>query len=68
MIQCASLSLCLCTVSEMLRVVHAGVFAAVFERRVQEVLTGSSGAGGEQGCVEEGCLVVQSHAASVHQV
>lgn len=58
----------LCTVCEELRVVHAGVFASVFEGRVGEVVAGSSGAGGQQGGVEEGRLVVQSHAASVHKV
>lgn len=58
----------LCTIGEMFRVVHAGVFAAVFEGRVGEVLAGTPGAGGEQGRVEERSLVVQSHAAAVHQV
>lgn len=58
----------LCTISELLRVVQAGVFTAVLEGGVGEVLAGSSGAGGEQGGVEEGSLVVQSHAATVHQV
>lgn len=60
--------MCRCTISEMFRVVHAGVFAAMLEGRVGEVLAGSSGAGGEQGGVEEGSLVVQSHAAAVHYV
>lgn len=32
------------------------------------MFTGSSGAGRQQGGVEEGCLVVQSHAASIHHV
>lgn len=70
-VQCAcvfSVRMCLCTIGELLRVIHAGVFATVFEGRVWEVLAGTPGAGGEQGGVEEGSLVVQSHAASVHQV
>lgn len=46
------------TITELIRVVQAGVFAAVFEGRVEEVLTGSPGAGGEQGGVEQGRLVV----------
>ena len=29
-----SVRMCLCTICELLRVVHAGVFAAVFEGRV----------------------------------
>lgn len=52
----------------MLRVVQAGVFAAVFEGRIGEVLAGSSRTGGEQGGVEKGSLVVQSHAATIHKV
>lgn len=57
------------TVAELLRVVQGGVFAAaVFEGGVGQVLAGQSGAGGEQGGIEEGSLVVQSHAASVHQL
>lgn len=52
----------------MLGVVQAGVFAAVFEGRIGKVLTGPSGTGGEQGCVEKGSLVVQSHAATVHKI
>lgn len=50
--------ICLCTISEMLRVIQAGVFAAMFEGGVRKVLAGSSGTGGEQGGVEEGSLVV----------
>lgn len=60
--------MCLCTISEMLRVVQASVFTAVLKGRVGKVLTGPSGAGREQGGVEEGSLVVQSHATAVHQV
>lgn len=57
-----------CTISELLRVVQAGVFAALFEGGVRQVLTSHSRAGGEQGGVEEGSLVVKSHAATVHEV
>lgn len=66
--QCVSCQNKLRTVGEMLGVIQAGVFAAVFERRIREVLTGPSWTGGEQRCVEKGCLVVQSHAAAVHKI
>lgn len=58
---CVTLVFCqddLYTVSEMLRVIQASVFAAVFERRVGKVLAGPSGTGREQGRVEKGSLVV----------
>lgn len=58
----------LCTVSEMLGVVQTGVFAAVFEGRIRKVIAGPSGTGGQQGRVEKGSLVVQSHAATIHKI
>lgn len=56
------------TIAELIWVVQACVFAAVFEGRVQEVFAGSPGAGGQQGGVEKRRLVVQCHATTVHDV
>lgn len=58
----------LCTISLKLRVVQAGVFAAVFEGRVGQVFAGYSGAGGEQGGVEKRRFIVQSHTPAVAHI
>lgn len=56
------------TVCELARVLQADIFPAVFYGRVVEVIMADAGAGGEEGCVEEGRLVVESHSTAVHQV